>query len=122
MTCREKVFPRSLSTNCRFPPPDRPLIRARGEKIRQNGQNPFLAYSVPEAIITLKQGLGRLIRTQSDRGLLAVLDTRMATKGYGKKFLESLPDSPLTHDRSAIEHLFRETDQEPPNHPARAAI
>ena len=89
-----------------FPRPDRPLTRARGERLRSEGGDPFTQYHVPEAVITLKQGLGRLIRTGSDRGLLAVLDSRLVKKGYGKMFMESLPPAVLTHDLSTIQEFF----------------
>lgn len=89
-----------------FPPPDRPLIKARSQRLRDAGQDPFMAFHVPEAIITLKQGLGRLIRNQNDFGLLAVLDSRLATKGYGRKFVASLPGSPVVHDLEHIERFF----------------
>jgi len=90
-----------------FPPPDRPLIKARAERLREQGQNPFQAYHIPEAIITLKQGLGRLIRAKTDQGLLAVLDSRLVTKAYGRKFLASLPQTRLTHDPAMVEKFFK---------------
>lgn len=89
-----------------FPRPDRPLIQARNQRLKEQGQDPFLSYSVPDAIITLKQGLGRLIRSRTDRGLLAVLDVRLASRGYGKKFIQSLPPSPLTHNMEDLERFF----------------
>ena len=89
-----------------FPRPDRPLVRARSDRLKEEGLDPFFHYSVPEAIITLKQGLGRLIRTGGDRGVLAVLDVRLIHKGYGKRFLESLHRSPLTHDPEHIRDFF----------------
>jgi len=92
-----------------FTPPDRPLFRARSRKLKEEGQDPFMTYQVPEAIITLKQGLGRLIRSTADRGLLAVLDTRLITKRYGRLFLDSLPPSPLTHDMLDVERFFGQT-------------
>ena len=90
-----------------FAPPNRPLIKARLEKIRLEGLDPFMTCQVPEAIITLKQGLGRLIRSKTDRGLLAVLDRRLVTRHYGKKFLGSLPNSPLAEDLSQVADFFR---------------
>lgn len=89
-----------------FPRPDRPLVRARSERMRENGQDPFMEYFVPEAVITLKQGLGRLIRSANDKGLLTVLDYRLISKGYGKKFLKSLPESRLTSDIAAVKSFF----------------
>jgi len=90
-----------------FAPPERPLVKARLQKLREEGFDPFMSYQVPEAIITLKQGLGRLIRTKTDHGLLAVLDTRILTRRYGKKFIRSLPPSPLTHDLTQVVDFFR---------------
>jgi len=75
-----------------FAVPDRPIIEARIEKIRREGGNPFLEYQLPEAILKFKQGFGRLIRSKSDTGIVAVLDSRVATKHYGRLFLESLPE------------------------------
>jgi ATP-dependent DNA helicase DinG len=89
-----------------FPRPDLPLVKARTQRLKDEGQDPFNDYSVPEAVITLKQGLGRLIRTRTDRGVLAVLDSRLVTKGYGKTFLKSLPQSRLTNDLDEVGRFF----------------
>ncbi|MFH1090812.1 MAG: ATP-dependent DNA helicase [Pseudomonadota bacterium] len=89
-----------------FPRPDAPLVKARTQRLRQEGHDPFLSYSIPEAIISLKQGLGRLIRTTTDHGLLAILDSRLVTRGYGRRFLQSLPDRPLTHDLEEVAGFF----------------
>jgi ATP-dependent DNA helicase DinG len=75
-----------------FSVPDHPLLEARLEMIRKNGGNPFFDYQVPEAIIKLKQGVGRLIRTRTDTGMVAILDPRIRTKRYGQLFLDSLPE------------------------------
>jgi ATP-dependent DNA helicase DinG len=75
-----------------FTPPDRPVVEARGEAIRDRGGDPFYEYLLPQAIIKLKQGFGRLIRTRSDRGLVVILDPRVLTKPYGRRFLEALPE------------------------------
>ena len=77
-----------------FSVPDRPLLEARLEAIRKRGGNPFVEYQVPEAVLKLKQGFGRLIRSRDDTGIVAILDPRVLSKPYGKTFLGSLPDCP----------------------------
>jgi ATP-dependent DNA helicase DinG len=80
-----------------FASPGDPITVARVEAIREAGGEPFQDYQVPLAILTLKQGLGRLIRHRRDRGVLAILDPRLKTMAYGRRFLEALPPSPVTH-------------------------
>lgn len=74
-----------------FPPPGDPLVEARAQRLEGQGRSAFNDYFVPEASVALKQGAGRLIRRESDRGVLVVCDTRLATMGYGKRLLASLP-------------------------------
>ncbi|MBV8313560.1 MAG: helicase, partial [Planctomycetaceae bacterium] len=77
-----------------FSVPSHPLLEARLEEIRRRGGNPFVEYQVPEAVIKLKQGFGRLIRSKTDRGIVVILDPRVLIKPYGRTFLSSLPDCP----------------------------
>lgn len=79
-----------------FAVPTDPVVAARCAAIEQDGGNPFIAYSVPQAAITLKQGFGRLIRTRTDRGIVAILDRRIRTRGYGRVLLDSLPGARRT--------------------------
>jgi ATP-dependent DNA helicase DinG len=85
-----------------FAVPTDPIVAARQRAIEDTGGSSFYQYSVPQAIISLKQGLGRLIRSTTDRGVLAILDPRLRTKGYGRTFLQSLPPCRVT---SRIEDL-----------------
>jgi ATP-dependent DNA helicase DinG len=89
-----------------FASPGDPITSARIDAIRAHGGEPFDEYQVPLAILALQQGLGRLIRHRQDRGVLAVLDPRLRTKGYGRRFIESLPPSPVVHDLAAVETFF----------------
>jgi ATP-dependent DNA helicase DinG len=82
-----------------FSVPSHPLLEARLEEIRKSGRNPFVDYQVPEAVIKLKQGFGRLIRTRTDRGTVVILDPRVLTKPYGRTFLSSLPECPRVVDQ-----------------------
>jgi len=89
-----------------FASPGDPITSARIEAINQAGGNAFADYQIPLAILALLQGLGRLIRHRTDRGVLAVLDPRLRTMGYGRRFLASLPPAPVTHDIAALDNFF----------------
>jgi ATP-dependent DNA helicase DinG len=86
-----------IITKLPFSVPDHPLLEARLDAIRQSGGNPFKDYQIPEAVIKLRQGFGRLIRTATDRGIVVILDSRIKTKYYGREFLASLPDCSIQH-------------------------
>lgn len=89
-----------------FASPADPVTAARIDSLKARGVEPFDTYQVPLAILALQQGLGRLIRHRQDRGVLAVLDPRMRTKGYGRRFLRSLPPAPVVHNLEAVEAFF----------------
>lgn len=83
-----------IITRLPFAVPDHPVTASRLEHLEEQGLNPFTEYSVPEAILKLRQGVGRLIRTRQDQGIVAILDPRLLSKPYGRAFLASLPDCP----------------------------
>ena len=89
-----------------FASPGDPITSARIEAINSEGRSAFGEYQIPLAIVTLQQGLGRLIRHRQDRGVLAILDPRLRTMGYGRRFLASLPPAPVTHRLDDIERFF----------------
>jgi ATP-dependent DNA helicase DinG len=89
-----------------FAVPTDPIVAARQRYIEDTGGSSFHEYSVPQAIISLKQGLGRLIRSTTDRGVLAVLDPRLRTKSYGRLFLQSLPRCHITSDLREVSRVF----------------
>jgi len=85
-----------------FAVPSDPVVAARVGALEEDGRNPFAEFQVPQAVLSLKQGFGRLIRTKTDRGVLALLDTRLQRMPYGKIFLESLPRYRMTHEISEV--------------------
>jgi ATP-dependent DNA helicase DinG len=97
-----------------FEVPSDPLVRARCERIEAEGQGAFMNYLVPQAALSLKQGFGRLIRTAQDRGIVAVLDKRLTSKGYGRVFLRSLPDASRCHSLEEVRAFWQSTGVERP--------
>ncbi len=89
-----------------FDVPNDPVVSARIETIRRAAGKPFVEYQVPAAVIDLKQGLGRLIRSRQDRGILAVMDGRLLTRPYGRIFLNSIPPYRLVHDLDDVRRFF----------------
>jgi ATP-dependent DNA helicase DinG len=86
--------------------PDDPVLKARMDACRRSGGNPFMDFQLPSAVISLKQGVGRLIRDVEDTGVLVLCDPRLRSKSYGRIFLRSLPPMPVTHDISDVEAFF----------------
>jgi ATP-dependent DNA helicase DinG len=89
-----------------FAPPDDPLVQARCERVTAEGGDWFGEYSVPTAVLQLRQGFGRLIRTREDRGVVAILDTRLRTRAYGRQFLAALPPCPVVSELEAVARFF----------------
>jgi len=90
-----------------FAPPNDPVVTARIRAIRERGEDPFTEYQVPEAVLALRQGIGRLLRRSDDFGVVALLDRRIVTRGYGAIFRDSLPAMRWTRNRSEVEEFFR---------------
>ena len=91
-----------------FDVPNEPLTEARIEDFKKNAIDPFTHYQIPRAIIQLKQGFGRLIRKQTDTGIVSILDTRIVNRSYGRHFLASLPGCRVVEDLDAVVQFFRE--------------
>lgn len=89
-----------------FAPPDDPVVAARIARINEAGGNAFMDYQLPEAVISLKQGAGRLIRTESDRGVLMLCDPRLMGKAYGRKVLDALPRMRRTRRLEDVQAFF----------------
>ena len=85
-----------------FAPPDDPLLAARLDHIARQGGNPFLDYQLPQAAISLKQGAGRLIRSETDRGVLMICDRRLADKPYGRRIWQALPRMRRTRELAEV--------------------
>jgi len=92
-----------------FSVPTDPVVAARQRMIDKHGRNSFMEYSVPSAIISLRQGIGRLLRSGSDRGVISILDPRIRTKTYGEAFLASLSEYPVTYRIEDVERFFGST-------------
>ena len=97
-----------IITKLPFAAPDDPVVEAKMEFIESRGGDPFREFQLPQAIIMLKQGFGRLIRHKNDIGIVAILDPRMKTRGYGKKFLRSLPECRIVGDIAELKTLYDE--------------
>jgi len=89
-----------------FASPDDPVLQARIQALREHGGNPFIEYQLPNAVIALKQGVGRLIRDVDDRGVLMLCDPRVSTHSYGRVFINSLPPMPRTQDLHDVRRFF----------------
>ena len=89
-----------------FAPPDDPLFAARLEHIAREGGNPFMDYQLPQAAISLKQGAGRLIRSETDRGVLMICDRRLVEKPYGRRIWQALPPMRRTRELADVEEFF----------------
>jgi ATP-dependent DNA helicase DinG len=96
-----------------FAPPDDPLVQARCERIANEGGDWFAEEAVPRAILQLRQGFGRLIRSHEDRGVVAILDSRIRTRLYGRRFLAALPPCPVVGERSAVAAFFDDESRVP---------
>ena len=97
-----------------FAPPDDPLVRSRVQHLQQQGQNPFRDYQLPEAALALKQGVGRLIRSEQDRGVVVICDPRLRSRGYGRSLLAVLPPMRLAESAEEVVRMLRRCASELP--------
>jgi ATP-dependent DNA helicase DinG len=104
-----------------FAVPSDPIVAARVQALQEDGRNAFAEFQVPQAVLSLKQGFGRLIRTKTDRGVLALLDTRIQRMPYGKIFLESLPQYRVTLELTDVARFLDGDSREKAAHPAGPA-
>ena len=93
-----------------FEVPSDPVVAARCQRLDEAGESSFMRYLVPAAALSLKQGFGRLIRTTRDRGVVAILDSRLRTKGYGKVFIRSLPEARVCDTLDEVRDLLISSD------------
>ena len=100
-----------IITRLPFKVPDSPIVQAKIELIKSHGGNPFWKYQLPQAIMKLRQGVGRLIRRESDYGVVAILDTRIMTRSYGKKFWRSLPNIKVTHSIEEVYYFLQSKER-----------
>jgi ATP-dependent DNA helicase DinG len=89
-----------------FAPPDDPINEARARALKAAGRDPFMEHQLPQAVIALKQGVGRLIRDADDRGVVVLCDPRLLSKAYGRVFIHSLPPMPLRRDIEDVVDFF----------------
>ena len=101
-----------IITKLPFDVPSEPLTEARIEDLRRRSIDPFSHYQIPRAIIQMRQGFGRLIRKQSDTGVVSILDSRIARRGYGKQFLDSLPACEVVEDLMQVKNFFLKLKKE----------
>lgn len=104
-----------------FPPPGDPLVQARGERLQAQGRSPFADHALPEAIVALKQGAGRLIRSETDRGVLVIGDVRLRRMGYGRRMMAALPAMQWLETQLDFDQALRAlTTASTTDHPGRA--
>ena len=97
-----------------FAPPDDPLVRARVQYLQKQGKNPFRDFQLPEAALALKQGGGRLIRSEEDRGAVVICDPRLRTRGYGRSLLAVLPPMRMAESADEVTAMLRRCARELP--------